>query len=241
MKQLKQHWSFALSKCCITENILMPWACIKPFRSNSFGSLIVYTVNDQRDSKTLPYFDSFNQGLTSLSEISSPWLANWLCNNGIVSGSRYIQPCSWTSSKEIELSSPWKRKTTLKQNDSIVKKLYSSNLAECLRTTKIVPCRRLTTRVDPSDSGRCDWVSRQSQSGHCDHPAVGLALAITLRSQVIAWARLKGTDPCSQTTARDDPCRLKAFGALSQAVAPRTKRFTKIVTECHWFIHWTDL
>ena len=239
MKQLKQHWSFALRKCCITENILMPWACIKTFRSNSFASLIVYTVNDQRDSKTTSIFwflqSRFDKLQWNLKPLDLPidCAIMELCPVAdIYSLAPELHPKRLNS---VVPGSAWQHceKTCIPATLRMC--------PECLRTTRIVPCRRLTTRVDPSDSGWCDWVSRQSQSGHCDHPAVGLALAITLRSQVIAWARLKVTDPCSQTTARDDPCRLKAFGALSQAVAPRTKRFTKIVTECHWYIHWTDL
>ena len=183
MKQLKQHWSFALRKCCITENILMPWACIKTFRSNSFASLIVYTVNDQRDSKTTSIFwflqSRFDKLQWNLKPLDLPidCAVMELCQ---VADIYYIYVYSLAPElhpkrlNSVVPGSAWQHceKTCIPATLRMC--------PECLRTTRIVPCRRLTTRVDPSDSGWCDWVSRQYRSP---------AIAIT---QVIVFARLEG-------------------------------------------------
>ena len=87
----------------------------------------------------------------------------------------------------------WKCKALLKQNDSIMKNCIAATVRlppECLRTTRSVPCRRLTARDGPSKSGQqckctCDSIATgvRPLRSPCEYPWSGLR---TLRSQVFA-------------------------------------------------------
>ena len=71
----------------------------------------------------------------------------------------------------------WKCKALLKQNDSIMKNCIAATARlppECLRTTRSVPCGRLTTRDGPSKPGNnasVPAIQKPLESGPCDRPA----------------------------------------------------------------------